>query len=260
MSTSENSDARWRLREASNRRAAQVRVIRDSVPFADAVQSIVGRSILAHGDGIPDEEIARRACLSNWVRVARKMGSRYEACRIEDFELYGSDAERERQADAVASVREFVAGVRVHSDAGSGLVLFGPPGTGKDHLMAAAIREACRAGLTVEWVNGLDFFGNMRDRMDGDATEESLIRELSAPDILAISDPLPPWGPLTPFQAQTLFRLIDRRYRHQRPIWVTVNVASGKEASDRIGSAAIDRLKDRATTIHCNWPSHRAPA
>jgi hypothetical protein len=56
-----------------------------------------------------------------------------------------------------------------------------------------------------------------------------------------------------------LFRAIDARYRDYRPTWVTINVGGGDEAEDRMGMQLVDRLRDRAVSIHCNWPSHRKP-
>lgn len=205
-----------------------------------------------------EELIQREMRRREWAAIAREVGQRYSNVSLENFEIYGSAEEMGRQQSVLVECRQFSQGIVDNSKSGSGVILFGPPGTGKDHLMCSMLLTACLQGLTVKWLNGLDFFGGMRDRMDSSSSEESILRELSQPDILAISDPLPPWGPLTAFQAQTLFRLIDRRYRRQRPIWVTVNVANGAEASDRIGSAVVDRLRERSLSVHCNWPSFRS--
>ena len=142
--------------------------------------------------------------------------------------------------------------------AGRGVVLFGPPGTGKDHLMAglmvAAIREG---GFAVNWQNGMDLFGRVRDAMDTDTRERDIIRDFTAPDVLVISDPVPPWGDLTQFQAAFLFRVIDARYRQKVPTWVTANFTNGDEAGGRLGTQVLDRLKDGALSIYCNWESYR---
>lgn len=194
---------------------------------------------------------------SEWAAVAKAMGGRYHDCKFSGFEFYGTTEEQSRQKGVIDSCRQ-MADNFANLDSNSGLVLFGPPGTGKDHILAAMLRAACMSGRSVKWLNGLDFFGDMRDRMDKESPESEIIKDLSKPDILAISDPLPPWGPLTAFQAQTLFRVIDRRYRQEKPIWVTVNVAGGHEASERIGAAVVDRLKERSLSVFCNWPSYRA--
>lgn len=188
-----------------------------------------------------------------WCDIAARLGKRYTGCTLSSFMV----DEIEEKRRAVAAVNGYVSDFTYRVGRGEGAVFFGPPGTGKDHLMVAMIREACKSGYACEWINGLDFFGGMRDRIDGETSEARFLGQFARPDILAISDPLPPWGALTEFQAATLFRLIDRRYRDCKPIWVTINVATGAEASDRLGAAVVDRLKERALVVHCNWPSYR---
>ncbi len=39
-----------------------------------------------------------------------------------------------------------------------------------------------------------------------------------------------------------------------------MNVSSGEEAEKRIGAQIVDRLRDGALSIVCNWPSHRKSA
>lgn len=252
--------ARERLRKTTQER-------REAPPVAVPARGILCSTIAASKDILvrpaQDMSAADKAAEdsrrhSEWSLLSKAMGARYADCKLSSFEEYGTDDERRRQRSAIELCRamssEMESGVKPHS----GLVLFGPPGTGKDHILAAMLRQACFIGHSVRWLNGLDFFGDMRDRMDKESPESAIIKELSEPDILAISDPLPPWGPLTAFQAQTLFRVIDRRYRQEKLIWVTINVAGSAEASERIGTAVVDRLKERALSVHCNWPSYRA--
>jgi DNA replication protein DnaC len=77
--------------------------------------------------------------------------------------------------------------------------------------------------------------------------------------MLVISDPLPPMGPLTAFQASMLYRLIEERYSSGGVVVATVNVASDEEADSRMGAQTWDRLCDKSVKCHCNWPSYRKP-
>ena len=187
-----------------------------------------------------------------------RLGRRYENCSLENFELSVDPAVRHLQEAALSQVRKYSATMRDRVSDGQGLILFGPAGTGKDHFMTALMRTAIfDHGFTVAWVSCADLYGRVRDRMETSQSEEELIRELAAPDILALSDPVPPWGPLTSFQSQFMYRLIDRRYHDCKAVWLTLNVANGNEADERIGAVVVDRLRDKSITIQMSWPSFR---
>ena len=66
-------------------------------------------------------------------------GIRYAACSLENFEI-----EYESQLKAVKALRGFLCDLGAHlvQTNGGGLILIGPPGTGKDHLMMAAMTTA----------------------------------------------------------------------------------------------------------------------
>ena len=177
-------------------------------------------------------------------------GDRYRDCTLDSFEAVAP-----QQIKVVAALREYVA-----SDCPQNLILYGPVGTGKDHLAFAVCRGAIRAGKIVGWVNGQKWFGLLRDAMDGDTREATIIDDLRRPDILCVSDPLPPVGPLTQYQATMLYRLIDARYARGVPTICTVNVASDTEADERMGAASWDRLCDRSWKLRCAWPTFRRPA
>ena len=84
-----------------------------------------------------------------------------------------------------------------------------------------------------------------------------LLKAWTAPSILSMSDPLPPFGNLTQFQMTTLFQILDFRYRHCKGTWVTLNVAKGAEADERMGKQLADRLRHGAMVLHFDWPSYR---
>lgn len=142
-----------------------------------------------------------------------------------------------------------------------GLVLFGPVGTGKDHLVFAACRQAIiQHGVSVRWRNGRDLMGEVRDRIGENQSEAQWVYSLESAQILVISDPLPVVGPLSAHQADMLYRVVDNRYSAGRLTLVTLNAANDSEADERLGVATWDRLCGDAWKIKCEWASHRKPA
>lgn len=197
-----------------------------------------------------------------WDELVKEIGCRYDDCRVSTFERY-----HPAQAESLRKVADYCANMPANVTEGVPVLLFGPCGTGKDHLLAAMMHAAIvNFGLSVAWRNGLDLYGEIRDRMDiPEKRESSLIKELSGPAVLAISDPLPPTvelsrqqtGGLSDFMAAFLLRVVDSRYRQRKPTWMTMNVASDDDAKKRIGVALVDRLSERALALHCDWPSYR---
>lgn len=176
-------------------------------------------------------------------------GERYRTCTLNNFK-----GDYRQLLAVVQEVKEYVKG-----GCTCGLTLYGPVGTGKDHLAFAVCVEAIRLGKAVRWINGQRWFGSIRDAMDTNRSEADIILELAMPDVLCISDPLPPIGQLTQHQATMLYRLVDARYGRSLPTIVTVNVANDAEADERMGVATWDRLTHDAWKLFCNWPSYRKP-
>lgn len=188
-----------------------------------------------------------------WRKLVLQIGTRYERCAFDNF-----DAQTPEQRKVLAAVMQYATDLDARLKAGQGLVLFGPSGTGKDHLMVALMRKlVLELRKSVRWLNGVSLFAMFRDAMDSKDSEESLVRRLAAPHVLVLSDPQPAMGTLTAYQSQVLFQVVDERYRSKAPTWVTMNAASGAEAEAKIGVATVDRLRDGALTLFCNWPSYR---
>ena len=150
--------------------------------------------------------------------------------------------------------------MRTATDAGDGVVLFGPMGTGKDHLLVALARVAIlNHGYSVRWISGMQLYADFRQAIRDNASEQIIVQRATNPDILILSDPQLPRGELSDYQASMLFWIVDARYSMRRPTWVSLNVADGTEAERRIGAATVDRLRDGAVTVACDWPSYRKP-
>lgn len=203
------------------------------------------------------EEVAAREAEQATARLAAELGPRYapSRCRLETFRVYHA-----RQQPVVDRLIRLRGRIGELAASGAGLVLYGPVGTGKDHLLAALLYAACGIGLRCRWLNGQDSYGALRDRMDSGASEEEFFGALANPDVLAISDPIPPVGEPSAWNTAALYRLLDRRYRLLRPTWCALNATSADDADAKLSSPVWDRLREAAELVPCFWPSYRRPA
>jgi DNA replication protein DnaC len=201
------------------------------------------------------DRIARGARLAEQeAKLLAKVGRRYANASLDAFKIVHTD-----MPPVIDALRAYEQELFDRADAGEGIVLFGPAGAGKDFLLVAILRAAVHAGLSIGWTDGADLFGRMRDRITDDSGESELIASLTRPAVLGISDLVPENATLTDYQRQTVFRIVDRRYRDLRPTLVTVNTQGGSDFASRCGQALYDRLRDGSLCLACNWPSYRKP-
>lgn len=195
-----------------------------------------------------------------YIDIAGEVGVRYAKCTFENYEVHETSAtgrlsqsvvHRQVQAWAESLPNESVR-------SGGGLVLTGRPGTGKDHLMIAALYVATfEHGLSAKWIDGLTLIAKCRSALDGSASLEAIVRRFCQPMILAISDPVPPKGSATEFSTEIFQRIIDRRYRMNKSTWVTLNVRNQAEANERLATPLVSRLRDNSLCMFCDWDDHR---
>jgi len=196
---------------------------------------------------------AEEAAISSAKRKFQNLvGERYTPCRFETFRCTGK-----AMRDVLEACEAIAANVAEELDAGRSVVLAGPVGTGKDHLMAAMLREVVRAGRTCERINGTDLAGQCRDLIGGHATESEFLQRWATVDLLALSDPEGNREKATEYYADWLYRIVDYRYRLKKSIWITINASAEKEIAERVGERTWDRIRHNATIIRTNWQTHR---
>lgn len=220
-----------------------------------AAERILAAPVASEADVARDAEESLRA--SRLADYVRQRGRRYAECTLDNF----ATGDNRDKAAAVKLLCDYLDDFAGYARQGCGLTLYGPVGTGKDHLAAAACLHAIRAGKRVEWVDGMSLYADLRRSFDAKSreTESGIISRYERAQVLCISDPIPVSGELTDFQAGALFRIVDGRYSDMLPTIVTVNVSGKEDAARRLTPAIYDRLRGSSLAIHCNWPSHRTP-
>ena len=146
------------------------------------------------------------------------------------------------------------------------VLLYGMPGTGKDHLLAAAGKAFADAGFYVRWAVGpelwrrLDATRHTQPRDDDYVpdTQDDLIESYADPDVLWLSDIVGRGQVLSDARTSFLFSLMDRRYNAKKVTWLSINLNDKTEIENSIGSSTTDRFLGKYVLSICfNWPSYR---
>lgn len=213
------------------------------------------------------EQLVQRKQLGTWERrleaperfdefkqLVRDRGERYAGCTLQGYELH-NEAKQRPVVDALVA---FGKAMPEQLQAGGGLILYGPEGTGKDHLQFAMLRAAIvHHGFTATWRDGLRMQSEYFAAIKTNDTDK-LLKQLATPQILAISDPLPPAGELKDWSIGFLRDVVDRRYQARKSTWLTLNVADlRRQLIDSLTAPLAARLLDKALCLHCEWPSYR---
>lgn len=188
--------------------------------------------------------------------LIRDRGIRYASCSLESYEVSCNE-----QRQAVSQLREFCESMpeRLIESNGGGVVFSGPPGTGKDHLLMALMTSAILDwGLSVKWLDGLRMYEGIKSAIANNTTSEKL-NALIRPQVLAISDPVPPRDELSAYEMACIRQVVEGRYSRGLTTWVTTNIRSGEEAKRRLTPAILGRLLDRALELKCEWAGYRRP-
>lgn len=211
--------------------------------------------LVAQREAAHAKKQAENQANANLAKLIQLRGERYAKCGLDNFATDG----QQLPCAAVSKLRAYCQDIAKNAEEGIGVFLFGPCGTGKDHLAMGVAKAFIRATRQhVSWASGAMLFEQLRDSFDGKKTEgEVMSPHLKAP-LLWISDPLPVRGELTQYQVEALYRLVDARYNARRPIVMTANIEPGT-ADLTLGPAIARRLRESMIRVHCNWPPFRSP-
>jgi DNA replication protein DnaC len=136
-----------------------------------------------------------------------------------------------------------------------GLLLVGPPGRGKSHILAALANKFTDMEMVVGFVNITDLLAVLREGYDNESHLERLRLFASKSIDILILDDLGASKP-TEWAEEQIYTIIDTRLREKRPIFVSTNCSEDelkKQFHERIAS----RLHEACTWIEVGGPDYR---
>lgn len=177
--------------------------------------------------------------------------------RLRTFDSFVADTEE--LAVAYRLVKAYADGFREHLRAGSGLILSGPPGTGKSHLAAATLLQLA-PDHTCLYATVSQVIRAVRDtwRKGSERSELEIVRQLGRDvDLLVMDEVGVQYG--TDAEKNLLFDILDRRYSEMRPTILISNL-HGEALKEVLGDRVYDRMRETQRMVIFSGESYRPKA
>lgn len=227
--------------------------------FADVstIAATIADSVSANAprtdDQIKNEEEAaqQEKRVKSALRQLNEQAPRFRKCRLDTFQVRYKE-----QQPVIARLTKIVANIDRFVRERNQLFLWGPVGTGKDHLAISVLRAAAERGFCVMWREGVEIYEEVAQAISQDRMHSEVYAIYFKPTVLCISDPVfaENWRET---KQDALRKLVHRRYNAGKATWITVNLPSLDQADERFGADVYDRLTEKTAIIHCSWPSYR---
>lgn len=201
-------------------------------------------------------EVARLA--REQARVEEMLGRAAIPVRFigRSFDNYRADTPPQRAA--LTAARDYAENFSRHAHSGESLLMLGKAGTGKSHL-ASAILQAIMPAHCGMYTTAADVIEMVREtwRRDSEKSQGRVLHLLSTVPLLVIDEVGVQYG--TESEQNTLFQIIDRRYRDRRPVILMANLQPA-ELQALLGDRIFDRLREVSKVVAFEWDSFRPQA
>lgn len=195
------------------------------------------------------------------LRVADLMDNagiarRFEACEFANYQAVNQDA-----AKNLAACQRYTTSWPDRLKAGTGLVMTGNCGTGKNHLAISMAKSIIRNHLaSVEITDVMRLTRSVKNtwRHSAESTEDEVIERFSSLDLLIIDEVGVQFG--SPTEMTILQEVVNARYESVLPTILISNLTF-EQLKESIGERIVDRVTDGGRNrLAFGWESYRAIA
>lgn len=181
---------------------------------------------------------------------------RFEACEFANYQSVNQDA-----AKNLAACQRYTTSWPDRLKAGTGLVMTGNCGTGKNHLaisMAKSIIRNHLASVEITDVMRLTRAVKSTWRQSAEITEDEVIERFASLDLLIIDEVGVQFG--SPTEMTILQEVVNARYESVLPTILISNLTF-EQLKESIGERIVDRVTDGGRNrLAFGWESYRAIA
>ncbi|HCR1072524.1 TPA: ATP-binding protein, partial [Enterobacter kobei] len=205
---------------------------------------------------LADIESSLRALRVSYLIDNAGIARRFEACEFANYQAINQDAARN-----LASCQRYTNSWPERLKAGTGLVMTGNCGTGKNHLAVSIAKTIIRDHLAkVEITDVMRLTRAVKStwRHNAEMTEEDVIERFASLDLLIIDEVGVQFG--SPTEMTILQEIINARYESILPTILISNLTFD-QLKETIGERIVDRVTDgERNRLAFGWGSFRAIA
>jgi DNA replication protein DnaC len=156
----------------------------------------------------------------------------------------------------VDAARRFSRRIEEHLDAGRGLWLMGPVGTGKTTLAMLVSKAALEAGRSVAIYSLPRLLNEIRDTYRAERSHVVLLDRLTAVDLLHIDDVGAERS--NDWVLEELYSIVNARYEDQRSMLITTNILDRQQLCEQIHERTVSRLTEMCDELPLLGDDHRS--
>jgi DNA replication protein DnaC len=155
----------------------------------------------------------------------------------------------------VRAVRGYADRIEDHLDAGRGLWLMGPQGTGKTTLAMLVSKAALAANRTVAIYPLPKLLSTIRESFGEGRSHMELLDRLTEVDLLHIDDVGA--EKTTSWVLEELYSIVNARYEEERSMVITTNIMDRDELCEQITPRTVSRLTEMCDELPVLGHDHR---